>query len=77
MQSQNINDIDALTTLLSLAGNTEKILNTDPGTGTITLLRTGTMTISQTSGETYTTSNQCGTTDEASTTTTTPVHDDL
>jgi hypothetical protein len=32
--------------------------------------------VSQTSGETYTTSNPCGTTDEASTTTT-PVHDDL
>ena len=75
VQSQNINDIDALTTLLSLAGNTEKILPTDPNTGTITLLRTGTMTISQTSGETYTTSNPCGTTDEDSTTT--PVHDDL
>jgi hypothetical protein len=61
--------------LLSLAGNTEKILNTDP----LTVEITGMMYFRYASGETFITSQtvKCPTTPLGEDSTTTPVHDDL
>jgi hypothetical protein len=75
VQAQDITDKDVLINMLSLAGNTEKILNTDP----LTVEITGMMYFRYASGETFITSQavQCPTTPLGEDSTTTPVHDDL